>query len=258
MIRLQGVSKTYAKSGTKAVDDVSLEVRDGEIFGFLGPNGAGKTTTIRILTGALQSDGGGIEIDGIDMRARALEAKRHFGYVGDNPELFNRLRAHEYLNFVADMYGIPDELRQERSRILAARFDIDSVLSASIGSFSRGMKQKLCVVASLLHDPSNWILDEPMVGLDPQAAFDLKELMRERKAQGKCVFFSTHVMEVAEKLCDRIAVINKGKIIFVGTIDELRTRRNGADRHAHAGNGDENSLESLFLDMVEEGEEASK
>jgi ABC-2 type transport system ATP-binding protein len=240
VITLEGISKTYAKSATKAVDDISLELRDGEIFGFLGPNGAGKTTTIKILTGALASDGGRVAIDGIDLARKPLEAKTRFGYVGDNPELFNRLRAHEYLNFVADMYRVPDAERRARIEALTSRFDIASVLGASIGSYSRGMKQKLCVVASLLHDPSNWILDEPMVGLDPQAAFDLKELMRERSGAGKSVFFSTHVMEVAEKLCDRIAVISKGRILFVGSLDELRSRQGD----------DDGSLESLFLDMV--------
>ena len=244
MISLANVSKTYAKTGTKAVDGLTLDVRDGEIFGFLGPNGAGKTTTIRILTGALNADCGRVAIDDIDLVERPLEAKRHFGYVGDNPELFNRLRAHEYLNFVADVYRVPDEVRQERVEALARRFDIASVLSSSIGSFSRGMKQKLCIIASLLHDPANWVLDEPMVGLDPQSAFDLKEIMRERAKAGKCVFFSTHVMEVAERLCDRIAVINRGRIIFAGTLDELRERR-------AAGPATDESLESLFLGMVD-------
>ena len=250
MLQLEGISKTYSKSSVRAVDDLSLEVRNGEIFGFLGPNGAGKTTTIKILTGALAADSGRVRVDGLDLSERPLEAKARFGYVGDNPELFNKLRAHEYLNFVADMYRVPDAERRERIAELAGRFDIASVLGASIGSFSRGMKQKLCVVASLLHDPGNWILDEPLVGLDPQAAFDLKELMRERCAKGACVFFSTHVMEVAEKLCDRIAVIRKGRVIFVGSIEELRRAHGGAS----GGNGNE-SLESLFLEMVGEGEE---
>jgi ABC-2 type transport system ATP-binding protein len=247
VITLEGISKTYAKTGTKAVDALSLEVRDGEIFGFLGPNGAGKTTTIRILTGALKADSGRAAVDGIDLDAQPLEAKRRFGYVSDNPELFNRLRAHEYLNFIADMYRVPDGERKARVTALAERFGIASVLSSSIGSFSRGMKQKLCVVASLIHDPKNWILDEPMVGLDPQAAFDLKEIMRERSRSGGSVFFSTHVMEVAERLCDRIAVINKGSVIFVGSLEELRARHGGGDE----------SLEELFLEMTDRGEEAT-
>ncbi len=249
MIRLAELSKTYAKSGTKAVDDLSLEILDGEIFGFLGPNGAGKTTTIKMLTGVLKPDSGRIEIGGLDMAQRPLEAKGRFGLVGDNPELFNKLRAREYLNFVADMYRVPDEERQARIASLTERFKIADALSSSIGSFSRGMKQKLCIVASLVHDPAAWILDEPMVGLDPQAAFDLKELMRERTASGGLVLFSTHVMEVAEKICDRIAIIDKGRILFVGNLRELRSRGE-ARSHGPAGA----SLESLFLELVEDSE----
>jgi ABC-2 type transport system ATP-binding protein len=246
MIALEGISKTYAKSGTKAVDSLSLEVRAGEIFGFLGPNGAGKTTTLKILTGVLVPDSGRVSIDGIDMASRPLEAKARFGYVGDNPELFDKLKAHEYLNFVADIYGVPDAERRERVADLAGRFEIAEALGSSIGSFSRGMKQKLCITASLLHDPANWILDEPMVGLDPQAAFGLKELMRRRSAAGGCVLFSTHVMEVAERLCDRLAVIDKGHIVFVGSLEELRALRGKSE--ATAG---EQSLESLFLGLVD-------
>ncbi len=243
MIHLEALSKTYAHSGTKAVDGLSLDIRDGEIFGFLGPNGAGKTTTIKMLSGVLRPDEGRVAIDGIDMAQKPLEAKARFGYVGDNPELFTRLKAREFLNFIADMYRVPDDARCERIASLAGRFEIADALASPIGSFSRGMKQKLCLVASLVHDPANWILDEPMVGLDPQAAFTLKELMRSRAASGRCVFFSTHVMEVAERLCDRIAVITKGRVVFVGTLDELRDRRSSG--------GDE-SLERLFLDLVED------
>jgi len=245
MILLENLSKTYAKSGAKAVDGLSLEIRDGEIFGFLGPNGAGKTTTIKLLTGVLKPDEGRVFIGGVDMAARPLEAKAGFGLVGDNPELFNKLRAREYLNFVADVYRVPDAARQERIASLAERFKIADVLASPIGSYSRGMKQKLCLVASLVHDPAAWVLDEPMVGLDPQAAFDLKELMRERAASGRLVLFSTHVMEVAEKICDRIAIINKGKILFVGTIAELRSREGEAGE----------SLESLFLELVDDSDQ---
>jgi ABC-2 type transport system ATP-binding protein len=251
MIELESLSKTYAKSGTKAVDGLSLSIRDGEIFGFLGPNGAGKTTTIKLLTGVLKPDEGKVVIGGIDMATRPLEAKALFGLVGDNPELFNKLRAREYLNFIADVYRVPDEARRDRIASLAARFKIADVLSSSIGSFSRGMKQKLCLVASLVHDPAAWILDEPMVGLDPQAAFDLKELMRERAAAGRLVLFSTHVMEVAEKVCDRIAIINKGKVLFVGTIAELRSRE-AARQDGREGD----SLESLFLELIDDDAEA--
>jgi len=255
MIKLEALSKTYARGGTRAVDGLSLEVRDGEIFGFLGPNGAGKTTTIKMLTGVLKPDSGRVEIGGIDMAVRPLEAKALLGLVGDNPELFNKLRAKEYLNFVADMYRVGDELRRDRIAALASRFKIAEVLSSSIGSFSRGMKQKLCIVASLLHDPAAWILDEPMVGLDPQAAFDLKELMRERAASGGLVFFSTHVMEVAERICDRVAIIDKGRLLFVGSLAELRSDA-AAREGARLQLGD--SLESLFLELVDDsGAEAA-
>jgi ABC-2 type transport system ATP-binding protein len=245
VIRLNHLTKTYAKSGTKAVNDLSLEIRDGEIFGLLGPNGAGKSTTIKMLTGVLRPDAGSVEIGGIDMAASPIQAKSRFGFVADDPELFNKLRAVEYLNFIADIYRVPDATRQERISSLAKRFKIDDVLAASVGSFSRGMKQKLCLVASLVHEPEAWILDEPMVGLDPQAAFDLKETMRERAAAGGLVLFSTHVMEVAERICDRIAIIDKGELRFVGTLGELRGRE---------GNGKDESLESLFLELVDDEE----
>ncbi|MFH2114426.1 MAG: ABC transporter ATP-binding protein [Spirochaetota bacterium] len=241
MIELSGIDKTYARSAVKAVDGLSVTVSNGEIFGFLGPNGAGKTTTIKLITGVLRPDAGSTRIDGIDIAADPDGAKRRFGYVTDNPELFSRLKAIEYLNFVADVYGIDTPTRQERIRRYTGLLGIKDVLNGSIGSFSHGMKQKLLVSASLVHDPDNWILDEPMVGLDPRSAFALKEIMRERAAAGKTVFFSTHVMEVAEKLCDRLAIINRGRIVFNGTMDELK-----------AANGTDGSLESLFLELVDD------
>jgi ABC-2 type transport system ATP-binding protein len=241
MIELAGISKTYAKSAMKAVDGLTLSVRDGEIFGFLGPNGAGKTTTIKVLTGVLRADSGTARIDGIDIAVSPLEAKRRIGYVTDNPELFSRLKAAEYLNFVGDVYGVDTAARRERIAEYTSLFEIQDALGGSIGSFSHGMKQKLLVTASLLSDPQNWVLDEPMVGLDPKAAFSLKELMRSRTAAGKTVFFSTHVMEVAEKMCDRLAIINKGRIVFTGTLAELKSLQ-----------GSDTSLESLFLELVDE------
>lgn len=247
MIQLNEISKSYAKSKNKAVDNLSLTVPDGEIFGFLGPNGAGKTTTIKLLTGILKPDFGTVSIDGLGLAANPLGAKQRLGYVSDNPELFARLKAWEYLNFVADVYKVSSSERQERISNYAGLFGIRDVLHGSIGSFSHGMKQKLLLTASLLHDPANWILDEPMVGLDPKSAFQLKELMRQRSKAGKTVFFSTHVMEVAEKLCDRIAIINKGSIVFLGTVAALQEER-----------GAGSSLENLFLQLVgdESGVEA--
>ena len=240
MIELEDVSKTYAKSGRKAVDGLNLKVPDGRIFGFLGPNGAGKTTTIRLATGSLSPDSGRIRIDGRSMADEPLEAKARIGLVMDNPELFNRLKAHEYLDFCADVFRVPTAERRIRIEELGTRFGLSDVLGSSIGSFSRGMKQKLCVMASLIHDPANWVLDEPMVGLDPEAAFELKEIMRDRTRKGKCVFFSTHVMEVAEKICDELAIIVSGKIVFIGNLAELK-----------AGRGGDQSLESLFLNLVD-------
>ncbi|TDT62359.1 ABC transporter ATP-binding protein [Fonticella tunisiensis] len=241
MIEIKGVSKTYGKGKIKALNNINLEVRDGEIFGFLGPNGAGKTTTIKQITGILKPDSGTIKINGIDIVKNPVEAKKHIGFVPDNPEIFNRLRGMEYLNFIGDVYEVPEDERYKRINELSEAFEIRDALSSSINSYSHGMKQKLVLIGALLHNPSVWVLDEPMVGLDPKSAFILKEMMRKHADSGKTVFFSTHVMEVAERLCDRIGIIKKGEIIFVGTLDELRHLRK-----------DNDSLENLFLELIEE------
>lgn len=240
MIEICNVSKMYGNSKVKAVDNISVTVRNGEIFGFLGPNGAGKTTTIKMITGVLQPNAGTIRVEGIDIAENPLDAKRKIGYVTDNPELFSQLKAVEYLNFVGDVYEVPTDIRHERVERYTELFGIKNVLNGSIGSFSHGMKQKLLVTASLLSDPAVWILDEPMVGLDPKSAFQLKELMHERANASKVVFFSTHVMEVAEKLCSRLAIINAGKIMFEGSLEDLRKQR-----------GENASLEQLFLELVD-------
>ncbi len=245
MLELRGLSKTYSKKGAKAVDELSLSVSAGQIFGFLGPNGAGKTTTIKMLCGILKPDAGQALIDGKDINLEAKEAKRLFCYVPDSPELFVRLKAQEYLNFLGDVYQVPATERQTRIARYAALFKLEKVLHAPISSFSHGMKQKLLLLGSLLPDPQNWILDEPLVGLDPEAAYILKDIMRERAAAGKTVFFSTHVMEVAERLCDRLAVISAGKIVFSGSLDELKTRM------GRGQGGTEDSLEKLFLELVD-------
>ena len=253
MFQIENVSKTYngkakSKKGNadivKAVDSLSLTVNNGEIFGFLGPNGAGKTTSIRMITGILQADEGDIKLDGISIKERPIAAKRTFAFVPDNPETFSRLKAIEYLNFICDVYKIPAEDRAKKISELCEKFGLKEVLKNKISSFSHGMKQKLFLIASLITDPQNWILDEPMVGLDPEGAFIVKEMMRERAKAGKTVFFSTHVMEVAEKLCDRIGIIKKGKLVFVGTMDELKTQ--------HGQNGE--SLEDIFINLVKAGE----
>ena len=202
----------------------------------------GKTTTIRMLTGILQPDEGDLLLDDISILTRPIAAKRTFAFVPDNPETFSRLKAIEYLNFIGDVYKIPADVRTERIELYCQKFGLKEVLNNKISSFSHGMKQKLFLIASLITDPQNWILDEPMVGLDPEAAFTVKEIMRERASEGKSVFFSTHVMEVAEKLCDRIGIIKKGKLVFVGTLAELQ------QQHGSAGE----SLENIFLRLIAE------
>ncbi len=242
MLELKNVTKAYNKGSVKAVDSLSMTVNDGEIFGFLGPNGAGKTTSIRMLTGILQPDEGELLLDGISIKERPIAAKRTFAFVPDNPETFSRLKAIEYLDFISDVYKIPQEEKMERIKTYCEKFGMMENLSSRIASFSHGMKQKIFLIASLITDPKNWILDEPMVGLDPEAAFTIKEIMRERAAAGKTIFFSTHVMEVAEKLCDRIGIIKKGKLVFIGTMAELQAQQGEPGQ----------SLEDIFLKLVAE------
>ena len=242
MLELKNVTKAYNKNTVKAVDSLSMTVNDGEIFGFLGPNGAGKTTSIRMLTGILQPDEGDLLLDGISIKDRPIAAKRTFAFVPDNPETFSRLKAVEYLDFISDVYKVPEEEKMTRIKTYCEKFGMLENLESRIASFSHGMKQKLFLIASLITDPKNWILDEPMVGLDPEAAFTIKEIMRERAASGKTVFFSTHVMEVAEKLCDRVGIIKKGKLVFIGTMSELQAQ------HGSAGQ----SLEDIFLKLIAE------
>lgn len=240
MLKLENVSKSYNKGQVKAVDNISLNVRSGEIFGFLGPNGAGKTTTIKMIVGLLKQDNGKISIKGIDNQKEPLNVKRLISYVPDNPEIYDRLTGIEYLNFIADMYGVTKDERSERMKEYLEIFNLKDAVNDLIKSYSHGMKQKIVLIGALLSDPELFILDEPMVGLDPKSAFNLKEIMRTRCSQGKSVFFSTHVLEVAEKLCDRIAIINKGKIIAEGTMDELRKQSENKE-----------SLENIFLELTE-------
>lgn len=237
MIEFKNVSKSY-KQNEKAVSDLNLTINNGEIFGFLGPNGAGKSTSIRMLTGILGIDEGNILIDGYDITSQAIEAKKSFGYVSDNPDQFLSLKGIEYLNFMADIYEV--ENRKEKIQELTKRFGIDDVLNNRIESYSHGMRQKIIICGCLLNDPKNWILDEPMTGLDPRSSFDLKEMMRSHADNGNCVFFSTHVLDVAEKICDRVGIINKGKLLFVGTLEEMRNTFK-----------EDSSLEELFLEITE-------
>lgn len=238
MIEIMNVSKSYNGS-TYAVKDLSLSVPSGEIFGFLGPNGAGKSTTIKMITGIHGVDKGTITINGIDIMKNPMEAKKTFGYVPDSPDMFLRLKGIEYLNFMADMYEVPKEVRQERIESLAKKFDLYNALSDQIQSYSHGMRQKIVIIGVLVHEPDVRILDEPLTGLDPKSAYILKEMMREHADKGKIVFFSTHVLEVAEKLCDRVAIINKGNLQFKGNLDEMRDHFKSNE-----------SLEKMFLEMT--------
>ena len=240
MLKLQNISKTYGKGNIKAVDNVNLEIKSGEIFGFLGPNGAGKTTTIKMIVGLLKPDKGEIFLENINVWEEPLKAKQQISYVPDSPEIYDKLKGIEYLNFIGDMYEIPKDIRQERMEKYLEIFNLKHALGDIIGSYSHGMKQKLVLISALIHDPKLFILDEPMVGLDPKSSFQLKEIMRERCNEGNTVFFSTHVLEVAEKLCDRIAIINKGEIVALGTMEELRD-------HAE----EKESLENIFLELTE-------
>lgn len=240
MINIQNITKSYVK-GKKSVDNLNLEIKDGEIFGFLGPNGAGKTTTIKMMTGILNPDEGDITIDGKSIKKEPLEAKKNFGFVPDSPDMFLKLKGIEYLNFLADIYEIPEDKRKERVENLTKKFEIYDNLNAQIESYSHGMRQKIVICGVLLNNPKNWILDEPMTGLDPKSSFDLKEMMREHVKSGNTVFFSTHVLEVAEKLCDRVGIINKGKLVFVGTFDEMKNKFK-----------ENASLEELFLEITED------
>ena len=240
MLKLENVSKSYGSDGMKAVDSVSFEVKPGEIFGFLGPNGAGKTTTLKMIVGLLKPDEGNIFINGLDFKNNSLEAKKLISYVPDNHEVYERLTGMEYLNFMGDMYGISKDMRSKKVNEYLELFELKDAASDLIKSYSHGMKQKIVLIGALLNEPEIFILDEPLVGLDPKSAFKLKEIMRDRCNSGKSVFFSTHVLEVAEKLCDRIAIIRKGQIIACGTMEELR--------HQYESKG---SLENIFLELTE-------
>ena len=242
MIELKDVNKTYA-GNVKAVDNLNLQVLDGEIFGFLGPNGAGKTTTIKMVTGILNADSGSIMVNGTNIKTDALKVKKQIGFVPDTPNMFLRLKGMEYLNFMADMYDVTSEVRTSLIDTLGKRFGMADVLGDRIQSYSHGMRQKIVLMGALVHSPPVWILDEPMTGLDPRSSFILKEMMREHADKGMTVFFSTHVLDVAEKICDRVAIINKGKILFCGRMDEMKE---------HVKKNE--SLENIFLELTENEE----
>ena len=238
MIEINNVSKKYKKNN-KVIDNLNLKINDGEIFGFLGPNGAGKTTTIKMITGILEIDEGDILIDSKSIQKEPIEAKKLMGLVPDNPDVFLKLKGIEYLNFIADVYKVSTEDRIERIKNLSEKFEIINVLNNKIESYSHGMRQKLLIIGVLLHNPKNWILDEPMTGLDPKSSFELKKIMREHADNNNTVFFSTHILDVAERLCDRIGIIDKGKLLFVGTYEQMKKELR-----------ENKSLEELFMEIT--------
>lgn len=238
MIEINNLNKRF---GSKvAVNNINLKVNNGEIFGFLGPNGAGKTTTIKMVVGMLAPDSGEVRLHNVDVVANPMEAKKLLSYVPDSPDIYDKMTGIQYLNFLGSIYEIPSEVLKERIDRYSRDFEMENNLNGLISSYSHGMRQKIVLIGALIHEPEVFILDEPMVGLDPKSSFRLKEIMRERCDQGKTVFFSTHVMEVAEKLCDRIAIIKNGNIIAVGTLEEIRNQAQ-----------DEGSLEKIFLELTE-------
>ena len=232
MLTIEHLTKTYGDK--KAVDDLSLSIAAGEIYGFIGHNGAGKTTTIKAAIGILPFDEGEIRIDGKSIRKEPVACKKLLAYIPDNPDLYGYMTGNAYLNFIADIFGVPTAKRGERIEKTAGDFEILDDLASPIAAYSHGMKQKLSVTAAWLHDPKLIIMDEPFVGLDPKASHILKGMMREHCDKGGAIFFSTHVLEVAEKLCDKVAIIKNGKLIRSGTMEEVK--------------GDE-SLESVFLEL---------
>ncbi|MCR4747197.1 MAG: ABC transporter ATP-binding protein [Clostridiales bacterium] len=236
MIEIKNLTKVYGDK--KAVDDLSLTIDAGEIYAFIGHNGAGKTTTLKSMTGILQFDEGEILFDGKSIKDAPLECKRMFAYIPDNPDLYDFMTGIQYLNFIADIFEVSQSDRQERIHKYASAFEIENNLAELISSYSHGMKQKLAVISALVHKPKYMLMDEPFVGLDPKAAHILKEYMREVCNEGGAIFFSTHVLDVAERLCDRVAIIKEGKLIKSGTMEEVK--------------GDE-SLEEVFLELVDEG-----
>ncbi len=237
MIKAEHLSMVYGQS-FRAVDDLSFEIKPGEIVGFVGPNGAGKTTVIKMLTGILKPTGGSATIDGYDIVKEPIRAKERFAYVADNPDVLLQLTGIEYINYIANLYHVPLEQRKSRIEDLAGRFEMQDMLGVPMKELSHGCRQKTMVIAALVHNPPAWILDEPMTGLDPTAAYALKQMMREHASKGNAVFFSTHVLEVAEKLCDRILIIHHGRQLYQGTVEALRDEFPGKD------------LETVFMEIT--------
>lgn len=236
MLSIKNFTKCY-KGDKPAVENLNIEVKEGDIFGFIGHNGAGKTTTIKAVVGILNFDCGEILIDGMSIEDKPIECKKQIAYIPDNPELYDSLTGIQYLNFYADIYKVPKEDREKLITLYGDKFEITKSLGDLISSYSHGMKQKLAIISALIHSPKLLILDEPFVGLDPKAAHTLKEIMKEICKDGGAIFFSTHVLEVAEKLCNKVAIIKSGKIVANGKVNEVI--------------GD-NSLEEIFMELIKD------
>ena len=239
MIKIEKVYKKYGKNNT-ILNNVNLEINNNEIFGFLGPNGAGKTTLIKMIMGIVKIDEGNIIVDGYNTKYEEVEVKKRLGLIPDSADNFLNLKGIEYLNFVSDMYDVNKEQRIRNIKKLAKLFKMTDALNQKIETYSHGMRQKINIIAAFVHEPNNLIMDEPITGLDPKAIYDLKQLMIEYANQGRAVFFSTHILEVAEKMCDKVAIINKGKILFTGKIEDLK--------HELKEN---KSLEEIFMELIE-------
>lgn len=237
MLIINNFSKTY-KGGKKAVDNISLQVEAGDIFGFIGHNGAGKSTTIRSVAGVLDYEEGEILIDGHSVKKEPLICKKVTAYIPDNPDLYEHLTGIQYLNFISDIYGIPVAIREVKIKKYADAFEITGNLGDLVSSYSHGMKQKLAIISAVIHEPKLLVLDEPFVGLDPKAAVVLKDIMHELCASGSAFFFSTHVLDVAEKLCNKVAMIHHGKLAFAGTMEDMLKEKEGG------------SLEEIFMEVV--------
>ena len=237
MLTINNFSKTY-KGDKKAVDNISLEVKEGDIFGFIGHNGAGKSTTIKAIVGVLDFEEGEILINGHSVKKEPLVCKQITAYIPDNPDIYEHLTGIQYLNFIADIFGIPSAIRQEKIKKYADAFEITGNLGDLVSSYSHGMKQKLTIISAIIHEPKLLVLDEPFVGLDPKAAVTLKEIMHELTAGGSAIFFSTHILDVAEKICNKLAMIHHGKLAFAGTMEGLLKEKEGG------------SLEEIFMEIV--------
>lgn len=238
MIKFINVTKKY--NDFTAVDDLSFEVRKGEIVGFIGPNGSGKTTTMKLISGIIKKTSGSIFVNDYDIEKDPLKIKASIGYISDSPDAFLRLKGIDYLNFIADIYDVDLETRKERIEKYGTQFEMMDALANPMLSYSHGMRQKLMIISQLIHEPDTWILDEPTVGLDPKSSYTLKEMMKEHASKGKTVFFSTHILEIAEKLCDRVIIIFKGKKIYEGTLDELKEKYR------------DKSLEEIYITLIDE------